>query len=50
MPFKKSKSGPTISQTIRRLIKEGYSRQQAAAIAFAEAGITKRKKRKFSRG
>jgi hypothetical protein len=45
VPLKKGKSQATISQNIRKLIKEGYSRQQAAAIAFSEAGTSRKKRR-----
>jgi hypothetical protein len=44
VPLKKGKSQQTISQNIRQLIKEGYSRQQAAAIAFSQAGKTRKRK------
>jgi|TARA_S200002703_G_scaffold55727_2_gene48312 hypothetical protein len=50
VPLKKGKSQLTISQNIRKLIKEGYSRQQAAAIAYAEAGITRKRKPTRKRG
>jgi hypothetical protein len=38
MPLKKGSSDKTISENIRMLINEGYSREQAAAIAYKEAG------------
>jgi len=44
VPLKKGKSQLTISQNIRKLIKEGYSRQQAAAIAYSQAGMTRKRK------
>jgi len=44
VPLRKGKSQPTISQNIRKLIKEGYSRQQAAAIAYSQAGMTRKRK------
>jgi hypothetical protein len=34
MPLKRGTSPNTIQQNIRQLIKEGYSRQQAIAIAL----------------
>jgi hypothetical protein len=50
VPLKKGSSQPTISQNIRKLIKEGYSRQQAAAIAYAQAGKTRKRKPTRKRG
>jgi uncharacterized protein YoaH (UPF0181 family) len=44
VPLKKGKSQQTISQNIRQLIKEGYSRQQAAAIAFSQARKARKQK------
>mgnify|MGYP001611867031 CR=1 FL=1 len=46
MPLRKGKSQLTISQNIRKLIKEGYSRQQAAAIAYSQAGMTRKRRKK----
>jgi uncharacterized protein YoaH (UPF0181 family) len=37
MPLKPGGSKQTIAENIRRLISEGYSPQQAAAIAYREA-------------
>jgi hypothetical protein len=37
MPLKRGSSRATIQENIRRLIAEGYTPQQAAAIAYAEA-------------
>lgn len=37
MPLKPGSSRATIQENIRRLIAEGYTPQQAAAIAYAEA-------------
>jgi len=37
MPLKPGSSRATIQENIRRLITEGYTPQQAAAIAYAEA-------------
>jgi hypothetical protein len=44
VPLKKGKSQETISENIRKLIKEGYSPQQAAAIAFSRAEKTRKRK------
>jgi len=46
VPLRKGKSQLTISQNIRKLIKEGYSRQQAAAIAYSQAGMTSKRRKK----
>ena len=43
MPIRSGKSQPIISQNIRQLISEGYSRSQAAAIAMSKAGYLKKK-------
>jgi biotin operon repressor len=37
MPLKPGSSRATIQENIRKLIAEGYTPQQAAAIAYAEA-------------
>jgi hypothetical protein len=37
MPLKPGSSRATIQENIRKLISEGYTPQQAAAIAYAEA-------------
>lgn len=43
MPLKKGKSQETINQNTKKLIKEGYSPDQAYAIANTEAGRGKKK-------
>jgi hypothetical protein len=48
MPLKEGSAKETISENIARLIKEGYSREQATAIALNKAGkkSTERKESK----
>ena len=46
MPLYGGKSDEDIKRNIRKLIREGYSRDQAVAIAFRKAG----KSRKGDRG
>jgi hypothetical protein len=47
MPLKRGSSDKTISENIRRLINEGYTKKQALAIAMRNAGKP-RKKRKLA--
>lgn len=46
MPLKKGKSDESVAENIKRLIKEGYPQKQAVAIAYREAGRSKKKKAK----
>jgi len=50
MPLKKGRSKKIISENIAELIRSGYSRAQAAAIAYSKAGLSRSKKsRKLSK-
>ena len=46
MPLKKGSSDETISENIRRLMREGYPQDQAIAIAYRNAGRSRKKKGK----
>jgi hypothetical protein len=46
LPLKKGSSQKAIEANIKKLISEGYKPTQASAIAYAEAGKTKPKKKK----
>jgi len=45
MPLQKGKSEKVISRNIAELMKSGYPQRQAIAIAYSEAGKSKRKKK-----
>lgn len=45
MPLKKGKSDKVVQSNIRTEIKAGKSPKQAAAIAYAKAGRSKKKKK-----
>lgn len=46
MPLKRGTSKKTISINMQKLIKEGYPKKQAAAIAYERAGKSSKRKRK----
>lgn len=44
MPLKKGKSDKTIQENIKKLLEEGYKREQAVAIALETAKTKKKRK------
>ena len=48
MPLVKGKSRRSISQNIRRLVREGYPQRQAVAISMGKAGKGRKQKVKKS--
>ncbi|MBW2149803.1 MAG: hypothetical protein JRI22_22660 [Deltaproteobacteria bacterium] len=49
MPLKRGTGKKTIAGNIAKLRHEGYKQDQAVAIALAQAGRTRRKKKRSSR-
>lgn len=45
MPLKKGKSKKTISANIAELVRAGYPQEQAVAIAYNKAGLSRNKKK-----
>lgn len=45
MPLKQGKSQKAISSNIEHLINKGYPPRQSAAIAYSEAGMSRKKKK-----
>lgn len=49
MPLKQGRGRRAVSENIRRLVGEGYPREQAVAIALRVAGKSKKEKRRRKR-
>lgn len=49
MPLKKGSSKESISENIARLMREGYPKKQAIAIAMSKAGKSWKKRRKHGK-
>lgn len=45
MPLQEGKSKETIKRNIAELIRSGYPKKQAVAIAFSKAGLSRDKKK-----
>jgi hypothetical protein len=46
MPLVEGSTNSVISKNMRELVKSGYSKKQAAAIAYSQAGRGRRKRKK----
>jgi len=46
MPLKKGRSKKVISENIAELIRSGYPKGQAVAIAYDKAGLSRKKKKR----
>ena len=46
MPLKKGRSKKVISENIAELIRSGYPKDQAVAIAYDKVGLARKKKKK----
>lgn len=50
MPLREGRSPDVINANIAELIKSGYRRDQAVAIAYKKAGKSKKKRKRGKRG